>query len=762
MRLGPAVVATLLLGCSAEPGARGPLPAPMPPLLPPTSAPLAPSASARASAAPPLAYPKTRAGAERDELHGTLVADPFRWLEDGKSAEVQAWMKSEDELARGALAKLPEREALAARLKQLSYIEALSAPSHRGKRFFYRRRHADREKPIIYWKEGKDGAERVLLDPNTWSADGSVSLGDWRASWDGKLVAYAVRKNNSDEATLHVLDVGSGKVSEVDVIEGAKYAEASWTPRGDGFYYTWLPTDKAIPEPERPGFAEVRFHALGQDPSKDRVVREKTGDPSIFLGASLSRDGHFLVLTVQHGWASSDVFLRDLRPGAKPPAGTPHPKGSEHRSAEPSSAGQDAWIPLAVGKGAHYGVEVHADVLYVSTDEGAPRWRVFRVDPERLDRASWREIVAERADGTLDGMSIIGGRLALTYLKNASSVFEIHGLDGKLEREVPLPGIGSIGGPGGRDDEDEAYFSFESFTVPNEVHVTSMKTGETKPYSKVVVPFDPSPFTVEQIFYPSKDGTKISMFLVHRKDLVKDGSARTLLYGYGGFQINETPSFATTIVPWLEHGGVYAVPNLRGGGEYGEEWHKAGMLLQKQNVFDDFAAAAEYLIKAGFTKPEHLVIAGGSNGGLLVGAAITQRPELFAAGLCGVPLLDMVRYHLFGSGKTWKSEYGTSDDSAQFKALYAYSPYHHVEAGKRYPAVLLLSADSDDRVDPLHARKFTAALQAASSGGPVLLRVERNAGHGGADLVKAEVQKNADRLAFALAMTGCATCARSR
>jgi prolyl oligopeptidase len=608
---------------------------------------------------------------------------------------------------------------------------------HRGTRFFYRRRHADREKTIIYWKEGKDGAEHVLFDPNTWSQDGSVSLGNWRPTWDGKLVAYTVHKNNSDEATMHVMDVASGKVSDVDVIEGAKYAEASWTPKGDGFYYTWLPVDPAISTAERPGFAEIRFHRVGEDPKKDRTVREKTGDPSTFVAAWLSHDGHFLALSLQHGWTSNDLFIHDLRPGAKPPKDS-----------------KDGFVPLAVGKAAHYSVEAYKDRLYVSTDEGAPRSRLFAVDPAALERAKWIEIVPERTDATLDGATVIGGRLALSYVKNASSTLEVRELDGKPVREVTLPGIGSIGGPSGRDDEDEAYFSFESFTTPNEVHVTSMKTGVTSLYSKTTVPIDPAPYTVDQVFYPSKDGTKISMFIVRRKDLVKDGNARVLLYGYGGFQLNETPAFTNSLYPWLEHGGVYAVPNLRGGAEYGEDWHKAGMLLQKQNVFDDFIGAAEFLVREGYTKPERLAIAGASNGGLLVGAAVTQRPDLFGAALCGVPLLDMVRYDLFGSGKTWTAEYGSSKDAEQFKALYAYSPYHHVVKGKRYPAVLLLSADSDDRVDPLHARKFAAELQADSVGGPVLLRIERHSGHGGADLVKAEVQKNADRLAFALAMTG--------
>nr|WP_275936190.1 prolyl oligopeptidase family serine peptidase [Sorangium cellulosum] len=666
-------------------------------------------------------------------LHGVEITDPYRWLEDGDSPEVKEWMKSQDAFTRAELSRLPERDAIASRLKQLFYIDAVSAPRHRRGRYFLSRRHATKEKSIIYWKEGKGGEERALLDPNRWSDDGSVSLGGWEVSWDGKNVAYKVQKNNSDEATLYVMDVASGKRSEVDVIEGGKYAYASWTPSGDGFYYVWLPTDPSIPVADRPGYAEVRFHRLGQDPKQDRVVRGKTGDPKTFLNVSLSKDGRFLVLTVSHGWTSTDVYFRDLR--------------------KPGGQAQAVDKPLAVGRDAHYNVEVHKDRFYVHTDEGAPHYRLFEVDPGRPERAAWKEIVPERPDATLDSVSVVGGHLALSYLEDASSRVEVRSLDGKLVREVPLPGIGTVGGPSGLPDEDEAYFSFESFTSPQAIYATSIKTGETALYARIDVPVDPSPFTVEQTFFPSRDGTKISMFIVRRKDMKKDGSSRALLYGYGGFQISQTPSFTASMYPWLERGGVYAVANLRGGGEYGEAWHRDGMLLKKQNVFDDFIAAAEHLVREGYTQPERLVIQGGSNGGLLVGAALTQRPELFGAVVCGVPLLDMVRYHLFGSGKTWISEYGSADDPEQFNALHAYSPYHRVRPGTRYPAVLLLSADSDDRVDPMHARKFAAALQAASAGGPVLLRIERNAGHGGADLIKAAVEKGADQISFALSAT---------
>jgi prolyl oligopeptidase len=718
-----------LLAAAALAGCGGTEPAPAAPAPePPPSASAAPSAAP--AVRPALAYPASRIEGTSDVLHGLTVPDPYRWLEDAKSAETQAWMKAEDDLARGELKKLPERDAIAARLKELYYVDAISAPHHHGGRYFYTRRLATMEKTIVYWKEGKKGKEQVLLDPNAWSADGSSSLGVWSVSHDGKKVAYAERKNNSDEATLYVLDVATGKKSDVDVIEGAKYASPSWTPKGDGFYYTWLPVDPAIGPAERPGFAEVRFHKLGEDPKKDRLVHERTGDPSTFLNVDLSRDGRWLFLYLQHGWTASDVYVKDLEGGAK---------------AE--------FQPIAVGRPAHYSAEAYKDQIYVTTDDGAPRSRIYRVDPRKLARADWKEIVPERPDATIDGASILGGRLAVAYLKNAASRLEVFELDGTRVRDVPLPGVGTLGGPIGRNDEDEAYFSFTSFTAPNEIHEMSMKTGETSLYSKVKVPVDTAPFTVEQVFYPSKDGTRVSMFVVHRKDLKKDGSTRALLYGYGGFQVSETSVFTSSIYPWLERGGLYAVPNLRGGSEYGEDWHRHGMLLEKQNVFDDFIAAGEYLIKEGYTRSDRLAISGGSNGGLLVGAAVTQRPDLFAAALCAVPLLDMLRYHLFGSGKTWISEYGSADDTAQFAALYAYSPYHHVKVGEKYPSVLLLSADSDDRVDPLHARKFAAELQGSSSGGPVLLRIERHAGHGGADLVKSAVEEGADRYAFALAHT---------
>ncbi|MEO8054816.1 MAG: prolyl oligopeptidase family serine peptidase [Acidobacteriota bacterium] len=688
----------------------------------------------RARAAEPASrpgYPPSRTTDAADVLHGVPVRDPYRWLEDEKSPEVQAWMKAQDDFTRQKLASLPERAAIAARLKELLYLDSLGAPIHRGTRYFFSRRHADREKSVVYWRDGADGPENVLLDPNGWSADGSSGLGAWSVSWDGTRVAYGKKVNNSDEATLYVMDVATGKVSDVDVIEGAKYASASWTPDGAAFYYTKLPVDPKIPASERPGWADIRLHRIGTDPKTDALVKAKLGDPTTFQNVHVTRDGRFLFLAVAHGWTSSEVWFRDLE---KEPAGT-------------------GWTPLTAGVKAHFEVETLGRTFFVQTDDGAPKGRIFAVDPAKPARAAWKEIVPERKDAALQSLRVVGGRLALDYLKSASSFLEIRNPDGTPVREVPLPGIGSASNLSGRDDEDEAYFSFTSFTTPMSIYRTSVKTGATSLTFQVKVPADVSPYTVTQAFYPSKDGTRVSMFIVHRKDFRRDGTARAVLEGYGGFLVSETPVFMASLFPWLERGGIYAVPNLRGGGEYGEEWHEAGMLLKKQNVFDDFAAAAAYLEKEKWTSPERLVLRGGSNGGLLLGAMVAQHPGLFRVALCGVPLLDMVRYHLFGSGKTWISEYGSADDAAQFKALHAYSPYHHLKAGTKYPSVLLLSADSDDRVDPMHARKFAGALQAATTGGPVLLRIEKHAGHGGADLVKSAVETRADEYAFALSET---------
>jgi prolyl oligopeptidase len=654
------------------------------------------------------------------------VRDPYRWLEDAKSPEVQQWMKAEDDLARSKLNALPDRAAIAARLKEIAYVDEQSPPITRGGRVFSFRRSGQQDKWILYWRQGTNGAEKVLLDPNKWSADGSSSLHDTSVSRDGKRIAYTVSENNADDATLHVMEIATGTESKVDLIPGAKYAHASWTPNGDGFYYVWLPTDPKIPMDQRSGYAEVRFHKLGADPSKDVTVHEKTGDPTKGLEGWITKDGKWLFANIDYGWNRSDVYFRE----------------ANGKSTE--------WKPFIVGQDALYNVEWFKGRFYVLTNEGASKYRVFAVDPAHVERTAWKEIVPERADATLESARILGGKLALSYLKDATTRLELRELDGKPFREVTLPGLGA-GSLDGDDDRDEAFWGYETFNEPSEIHLTSIARGGDKLWFKVKVPVDSAAYVVEQVFFQSKDGTRVPMFVVHAKNFVKDGTAPAYVSGYGGFNVAVTPHFSNSMFPWIERGGIYVKVNLRGGSEYGEAWHRAGMLHQKQHVFDDFEGAAEALQREKFTSADRTMIIGGSNGGLLVGAAMVQRPDLYRVVICQVPLLDMIRYPRFGTGQTWVEEYGSPEKEEDFKALYAYSPYHHVVPGTRYPSLLMDSADSDDRVDPMHARKFVAEMQAASTGGPVLLRIERHSGHGGADKMSAWVDDTADQLAFTLA-----------
>ncbi|MFT3707228.1 MAG: prolyl oligopeptidase family serine peptidase [Archangium sp.] len=662
--------------------------------------------------------PPTRADA-------TIPADPYRWLEDEKAPEVKEWMAAQDKFARDRIHALPERDALLARYRELYYLDSMGAPTKRGGRYFYVRTHKDKEKAIVYWKQGATGEEKVLLNPNEWSTDNTVSLGTWVPSWDGKKVVFAKKPNAADEATLYVLDVDTMKISETDVITGAKYASPSWLPDSKSFIYEWLPTDPTIPISERPGYCDVRQHKLGADPAKDEVLHPRTGDPKTFIGGGVSRDGKFLFISIMRGWNENDVFIKRV--------------------------GKDkTWQLLVAGKDAKYSVDAWKGKLYAFTDEGAPNKRVFEIDPNKFERKNWKELIPEEKDEARESMVIVGGHIAIASLKNVVSVVDLYTLDGKKVREVELPGLGTASNLYGDEEDDEAFFGFSSLTMPSQIFKTSVKSGKSEIYFKVEVPVDPSKYDVKQVFVTSKDGTKIPMFIVAKKDVKLDGKNPTLLYGYGGFDVSMRSSFTSFIYPWLEHGGVYALANLRGGGEYGKAWHDAGKLGKKQNVFDDFAAAAQYLVTEKWTTPQHLGIRGGSNGGLLVGAAMTQHPELYGAVVCAVPLLDMERYHLYGSGKTWIPEYGDPEKPDELAVLSAYSPYQHVKAGTKYPALLMMSADHDDRVDPFHARKFVAMVQTANPDGLTWLRIEANAGHGGADQVSKAIENSADQVAFLL------------
>ncbi|MEM7160389.1 MAG: prolyl oligopeptidase family serine peptidase [Myxococcota bacterium] len=702
---------------------------------PMTESPSSPEAAGSATSAekPGLDYPATTREDIVETMHGVSVADPYRWLEDVDGPGVQDWMEAQDATAREYLGALPRRDQLESRLIELTYIDAVSPPYHRGDKFFYSRSHADKEKSIHYFKVGKDGEEQVFIDPNTLSEDGSISVSGRSPSPNGRYVAYKLNENNADAATMYVRDLDTGKDSTVDVIEGARYASASWTPDNRGFYYVWLPTDDSISVAEMPGHAELRYHHLGTDPAKDETVYPAQHDATTFMGGSVSFDGHWLFLYRVRG-PRTEVYFKDLR----------SKKGK-----------RKGFQPLVTGFTAQYGVTTHDDRFYVTTDEGAPHSRVFEVDPASPERKDWREIIPERDDAVLQYAYVVGGHLVTNYMVNARSELLVRDLQGKVVRKVELPGVGTTGGLIGRPDEDEAYFYYTSFTQPPMIYQTSVSTGETGLWETIEYPVDTSQLEDHQVWYESADGTKVSMFVVHKKGLKLDGSHPTLLGGYGGFGVSMTPAFSPAAALWVENGGVYAVANLRGGGEYGEAWHEAGMRGQKQNVFDDFIAAAQFLVDEGYTMPRKLGIRGGSNGGLLVGAAMTQRPELFGAVVCAVPLLDMVRYHRFGSGRTWIPEYGDPDVAEDFAFISAYSPYHRVKDGTDYPAMLMLSADSDDRVDPMHARKFTAAIQAASvSAEPAIMRIEKNAGHGGAGTRRTAVAESVDTYAFLLSELG--------
>lgn len=684
----------------------------------PEPAPAVTPPPAEANVRPPAA----RREAISETLHGVQVEDPWRWLEDERSPEVLAWMKAQDAYARRALADYPEREALTRRLTELMYVDTTFVPLRRADRLFFLKRDKDKEKASLRVREVKTGEEKVVLDPNGWSPDGSVSLGRWFPSWDGKKVAYQRKPNAADEAWLHVIDVDTLAVSGIDEIAGARYASVDWLPDSSGFHYEYRSMDPSIPVHERPGHVDLRLHRLGEDPSKDVVLRGPTLDPKTFHDGELSRDGKTLLATVVRGWARTDVFLKRL--------------------------GQDKdFRPLSVGVEARVGAVAHGGDLYILSNEGAPRQRVLKAALKAPDKKRWKVIIPEDPAATLVNFILAGGHLLLEYTRDATSELRVATLDGKVVRTVQLPSLGTVETIRGEPDQDDAYFDFVSFTLPRQVYRTSIRTGEVSLWARAEVGIDEQAYEVRQSFYPSRDGTKIPLFLVHRKGLTLDGKAPTLLYAYGGFNVVMSPTFRPSVFAWVERGGVYALAALRGGGEYGEAWHAAGRMHNKQNVFDDFHAAAEHLIQQKVTSPERLAIYGGSNGGLLVGAAMTQRPELYGAVVCAVPLLDMVRYHRFGSGMTWVPEYGSADDPEQFRTLHAYSPYHHVRAKVRYPPLLMLAADRDDRVDPMHARKFVAAMENAGNA-QTYLRIEMNAGHGGADQIKKAIEQTVDLFAF--------------
>ncbi|MFQ5636785.1 MAG: prolyl oligopeptidase family protein [bacterium] len=665
--------------------------------------------------------PKTRIDNVTETLHGVDIVDPYRWLEDQKSPETREWIDAQNDYTLSLLGDFPGREQLKHRLTELMKIDVINTPSEYNGRYFFTKRAADQDLSIIYMRQGLDGEDEVLIDPHGMSADLTTSVGLRTASKDGTLLLYAVRQGGEDEVEVHLFDVDK-KQDLPDLLPKARYFGISLTPDKSGMYYTRHGKEGS----------RVYFHKVGSDIATDKLIFGQGVDPGKIIFTSLSNDGRYLLIHVLHGSAGkTEVYFLDVSSNG--------PLVTVVKDAEARTFGQFA-----------------GDQLFLETNLNAPNKRIAAIDLANPPASpeGWREIVPEN-DFVISGSSVAGGKLFVNYLENVVSKVKVFEPDGKYVREISFPAIGSVGGVSGKWESSEAFFSYSSFLVPRTIYRYDVNEGSMAVWAKLNIPIETENIEVKQVWYESKDKTKIPMFLVHAKGLDLDGSHPTYLTAYGGFNISRTPRFSSTAALWVELGGVYALPNLRGGGEFGEKWHRAGMLENKQNVFDDFIAAAEWLIEKGYTRPAKLAIAGGSNGGLLVGAALTQRPELFKAVICGVPLLDMVRYHKFLVARFWTPEYGSSEDAEQFKYIYAYSPYHNVKPGAQYPSVLFTSGDSDTRVAPLHARKMTALLQAATgSDNPVMLYYDTKSGHSGGKPVSQRIEDSTVTFSYLLWQLG--------
>jgi prolyl oligopeptidase len=663
-----------------------------------------------------------------DMFHGTKVLDNYRWLEDGKSPETQKWVEREMAYTRGILDPLPGRAAINQRLTDLLSIGSVTAPIIAGRHYFYTKREGMQNQPVLYVRDGVNGPDRVLVDANKLAADGTIALDWYYPSDNGKYVAYGTSPSGSEVSTLHVIETKTGTLLP-DTIERTRAASVAWKLDNSGFYYTRYPKKGDVPAGQEMYNRHVFYHELSNDPENDdQPVFGQGRDAEDWPSVSLSNDGHWLLITVQQGWTKTELFLMNVK------AGTPPTR-------------------ITTGKDFLYNGEVYNDKLFITTNEDAPRYRVFVADAGNYDRESWKELIPQ-TDAVLQGTGVFGGKLFAQYEQNASSQLKLFDLDGKKLNDLPLPAIGTVYGSGGRWDRDEIFYGFQSFTFAPSIFRYDLKDGSSSLWTHVDAPsIDPSAYEVKQEWFNSKDGTRVPMFVVHKKGIAKNGHTPTLLTAYGGFNLSLSPSFNRPAYLWMEHGGIYAVANLRGGAEFGEDWHRAGMLEKKQNVFDDMIAAAEHLIAEKYSDKNHLAIQGGSNGGLLMGAMITQRPDLFHAVVCQVPLLDMLHYQDFQIAKLWIPEYGTSEKADDFKWLYAYSPYHHVKSGTQYPAILFMTADTDTRVDPMHAKKMTALMQSEAKNGashtrPILLRIETKAGHGAGKPVAKQIEEFTDVYSF--------------
>ena len=692
-------VLVLLMGCRGgipDPPPRDPLPAP---------------------------YPVTQMGSQGDDYHGNFISDPYRWLEE-PSPQRDAWVEAQNRLSGDYLARVTSRDQIRQRLEQLWNTERYGIPFKEGSRYFLTHNDGLQNQNVLYTLDALDAERKLLLDPNKLSEGGTVSAGNYSVSPDGRYLAYSLSDGGSDWKTFKVREIATGNDLS-DELHWIKFASASWSRDSLGFYYTRYdePSEELQSVNQSP---KICYHKLGTPQSADEVVYERPDHPDWFLVSWVTEDGSYLMVYARGNSSHNNaLFAKDLSKGDS--------------KVEPVLERFDA---------RYYFVHNVGSKFYLQTDANAARWRVIAVDAANPRADAWQEIIPESVDA-IDESTVIGDHLVLTYLQDAASVVRIYDLAGRFQRQVSLPGIGSVSEIKGKPNDPEAFFAFSSFTQPTQIYRTDVTTGETTLFREVKFDFDPRRYTVEQVFYESEDGTRVPMFLTYATELVRDGGNPCLLYGYGGFNISITPRFSASTVVWLEMGGIYAVANIRGGGEYGREWHRAGTRHNKQNVFDDFIAAGEWLIDQGFTNTSKLAISGRSNGGLLVGACMTQRPDLYGACLPAVGVLDMLRYHKFTVGSNWIPDYGSPDDPADFEALYAYSPLHNIKEGTCYPPTLITTGDRDDRVVPAHSYKFASALQAAQScPNPILIRITTQAGHGAGKPTNVRIEEQADQWSF--------------
>jgi prolyl oligopeptidase len=681
-----------------------------------------PTASAQTKESAGKCPPVTREDSVVDVLHGVSIPDPYRWLEDQNSPETRAWLEAENRCTEAALHSFPGRAQIAKRLSELQKTDSFGIPLQRNGDYFFDKRAAGQDLYVICRRRGFSGPDETLIDPQGMSADHSTSVVLRGVSDDGSTVAYGVRVGGKDEVTMHFLDTKT-RHDLPDVLPVADYFSLDFDPNGHGVYYVRTTHDGP----------RVMHHTLGADPASDAEIFGKGYGPEKIISAQESRDSRDLLITVSYGSGSvrTDLYFKDL-------------------------AGDAPVKPIVNDTEALFMGQIEAGKAIVSTNWKAPKWHIFSVDLKNPARDAWKEIVPE-SDATFENASLFGGKIYVQYVRNVASQVKIFDLNGKSAGEIPLPSLGAISGASGAWDSPDIFLSFESFNIPSTIYRYDLGGHDLKAWFSPKVPIDPSAYTVEQVWYESKDKTRVPMFLFYKKGLVKNGATPVWLTSYGGFDVNLTPYFYATAVEWADAGGILAQPNIRGGGEFGEEWHKAGMMEKKQNVFDDFIGGADWLIANHYTNSSKLAIEGGSNGGLLVGASLTQRPDLFRAVVCEYPLLDMLRFQKFMKGSFWVPEYGSSDDPEQFKYLLKYSPYQNVKDGTAYPAVLFITGDGDTRVAPLHARKMAARLQAANAGAhPILLLYDTKSGHSGGRPLSKQIEEETDAISFVFSQLGVA------